>query len=408
MRVPTTWVHRRTMAGVAITAAAAVMLFGHVTLAQEIEKKIDRQQSELERIKKEIEDHRNQSKKLGRQERAVLGKLRNLDKEVDLSRTFLRNLGDQEKLLTQHVDSLESEIAMHETVLTERQSHLASRLRQLYMRDPGYRWEVLLGSRTIQEALTRYKFLKIIAEQDATLVSDVANHRHKLVLETARLTESLADMAVVRQERQDETAKLEMSKDQRETMLKSIRTQKTQHARAIEDLEKAQEKVRDLLGTLEKRRLDREDQGYVGDEDFAALKGSLIWPVKGKVIRGFGKIRHPKYGTVTFNNGIDIRARGGTPIIAVATGSVEFVEWIDAYGKCIILNHGNGYYTLYSHVSTTFVAQGQTVTLAEVIAEVGDTGSLDGFVCHFEIRLSKKALDPTKWLTRSKKSGASR
>ncbi|MCH7549685.1 MAG: peptidoglycan DD-metalloendopeptidase family protein [Candidatus Krumholzibacteriota bacterium] len=309
--------------------------------------------------------------------------------------------------MSTHVDSLDVAISAHELTLTERRGQLGRRLRQLYMRDPRYRWEILLGSRTIDQAVTRYKFLKLIAERDAALVSDFRDRQQGLVLETARLTESLADMAMVRQDRETETGQLETNKDQREAVLKSIRTQKSQHARAIKDLEKAQEQVKDLLGALEKRRLAREDQGYVGDGDFASLKGTMKWPVKGKVIRGFGKIRHPKYGTVTFNNGIDIRAAGGTPIVAVAAGSVEFVDWIDAYGKCIILNHGGGYYTLYSHVSTTFVAQGQTVADAEVIAEVGDTGSLDGYVCHFEIRQSKKALDPMKWLSKSKKTGAS-
>jgi len=403
---------KKTATRVWVTTAVAAVLLAYapgddLLHAQSVEKKIQKQQNELDRIKKKIDDHRNKSQKLGRQETAVLNKLKNLDKEIDLSRTFLRNLSEQEVLLSVHVDSLNSAINMHELALTENHARLGQRLRQLYKRDPKYRWEILLGSATIDQAVTRYKFLKIIAEQDAALVNDFRGRRQELVMETARLTETLADMATVHQEHEAETGQLEKNKDQREAMLKTIRTQKSQHARAIKDLEKAQEQVKDLLGMLEKRRLDREDQGYVGDIDFAGLKGTMKWPVKGKVIRGFGKIRHPKYGTVTFNNGIDIRAAGGTPIIAVAAGSVEFVDWIDAYGKCIILNHGGGYYTLYSHVATTFVAQGQTVADAEVIAEVGDTGSLDGYVCHFEIRQSKKALDPMKWLSRSKKTGAS-
>jgi septal ring factor EnvC (AmiA/AmiB activator) len=79
---------------------------------------------------------------------------------------------------------------------------------------------------------------------------------------------------------------------------------------------------------------------------------------------------------------------------------VEFVDWIDGYGRCIILNHGGGYYTLYAHVSSAFVAQGQTVEGGEVIAEVGDTGSLQGYQCHFEIRKSKQALNPMDWFAR--------
>lgn len=388
-------------------AFAALALPASAPIAQELEQRIEQQQGELDRIKQEIEEHRRKTQKLGRQEKAVLGKLRDLEKEIDLSRSFVRNLSEQEKLLTLHVDSLRTEIVSHEAELIVQESQLGARLRQLYKRDPQYRWEILLGSESIDEAITRYRFLKIIAEQDAALLRDVREQKDKLEIETARLTESLADMAMVRAEREEEADKLEDNKEQREAMLNSIRNQKSQHAKAIKDLEKAQERVKDLIGALEKARLE-DHKGYIGDGTFVSLKGHMMWPVKGKVIRGFGKIRHPKYGTVTFNNGVDIKAPAGEPIVAVAAGGVEFVDWIDAYGKCIILNHGDGYYTLYAHVATTFVAQGQVVSQGQVIAEVGDTGSLDGYVCHFEVRQSKKALDPTDWLAGGKKAGASR
>ena len=76
--------------------------------------------------------------------------------------------------------------------------------------------------------------------------------------------------------------------------------------------------------------------------DFVKLKGKLIRPVKGKITKKFGKDRHPKFGTVTFNNGVNIKAGAGAPIRAVAKGKVEFVDWIAGYGNCIILNHGGG------------------------------------------------------------------
>jgi septal ring factor EnvC (AmiA/AmiB activator) len=104
---------------------------------------------------------------------------------------------------------------------------------------------------------------------------------------------------------------------------------------------------------------------------------------------------------VTYNNGIDIRAPKGAPIRSVATGRVELVDWIVGYGNCIIINHGGGYYTLYAHADNIFVALSQNVAGGEVIAEVGDSGSLNGYECHFEIRKSKQALNPSEWLARN-------
>ncbi|MBI4720843.1 MAG: peptidoglycan DD-metalloendopeptidase family protein [Chitinivibrionia bacterium] len=151
---------------------------------------------------------------------------------------------------------------------------------------------------------------------------------------------------------------------------------------------------------MEKTRLEDRGRGIEGAGDFAGLKGRLMRPVDGKIVKPYGASKHPKFGTVTFNSGVDISASDGSPIRAVARGKVEFVDWIAGYGQCLIINHGGGYYTLYAHVSQVFAAPEQVVSAGEVIAEVGDTGSMEGFVCHFEIRKSKEALDPADWFAR--------
>jgi len=390
---------------VGVGVVIALALAAGRALPQDVEKKLESQQQELERIKRDIDNHRAERSKLGKQEKAVLGKLKSIDQEIDLSKQYLRQLQAQEGLLSAHIDSLSREVVFSMESLEYQKKQLARRLRQMYKRDPTYRWDVILGSRSIDQALARYKFMKVIAEQDAAMVEGVERRTIKLQTEQASLTEALSEVAVVRQQSEQEATNLVASKQERKAMLSQIRSKQSEHNKAIKELEKSQEEVKDLIGALEKRRLASQ---LPGGGDFTTLKGRMIWPVEGKVARKYGKQTHPKYGTVTFNNGIDISAPQGTPIVAVAPGIVEYVDWIDAYGKCIIINHGGGYYTLYAHVSTTFVRQDQQVGIGAVIAEVGDTGSLEGYECHFEIRQSKQAMNPLEWLSPSGKSGASR
>jgi septal ring factor EnvC (AmiA/AmiB activator) len=367
---------------------------------QSLEKRIDDQQKELERIRNEIEQHRSKSQKLNLEEKDLLKRLSRMDKEIDLSRQFLRKLERQEALFVERIDSLSSRVDVEDSLLARKKAVLGRRLRQMYVRDPDYRWNILLGSRSLEEAFSRYRFGRLAAEQDAALIGEIRSRKRTFEREQAELTESLADIVVVRQEREDEARKLERGKNERQAMLTRIRGAKSEHASAIQELEKAQAEIQSLIGRIEEKRLGDRSPGLPSGGDFARLKGRLMRPVDGKIVRGFGQIKHPKYGTVTFNSGVDIGASGGAPIRAVATGVVEFVDWIDGYGKCIILNHGGGYYTLYAHVSDTFISQGQTVSLNDVIAEVGDTGSLEGYECHFEIRQSKQALNPLEWFSR--------
>lgn len=382
-----------------VVTALLLLAPGHPAFAQgSVEDKIENQQQELEKIRRELEEHKRKSQQLKKVERAEIEKLSTLDRDIDLARRYLDGLMEQEGLLTDQIDSLSTIIVTESERLEAHERALAQRLRQMYMRDPHHRFEIIAGSGSIKQAITRYKFMQIIAEQDAQVISAYRDSKRRLEIQTATLTESLSEIAMVRQQSETQSQALQTNRKRRASSLARIRSQKSQHTKAIKQLEKAQEEVKDLIGNLERKRLEQERSGIVDSGDFAKLKGKMSWPVNGKVLRGYGKITHPKYGTVTFNNGIDIKASSGAPIVAVASGVVEFVDWIDAYGKCVIINHGGGYYTLYAHVATTFVAQGRNVAAGDVIAEVGDSGSLDGYNCHFEIRKSKQALNPLHWL----------
>ena len=361
--------------------------------------RLQSQNRELEKIRKEIDQHRSKSKELDREESSVIQRMSAIEKEIELSGELVRQLIEREALLAEQIDSLRSGVAVEQSTLEIQEARLRSRLRQLYMREPNFQWEILLGSENIHHMLQRYKFLKMVAERDARLLAEVHHRKSVLEHEQAVLTEALADVAGLKAAQAEESELLSEKKNERVAMLQRIRNEKTRHTKAIKDLEKAREELQALIGRLEERR--KEGTGRLDSlGDFAGLKGYLIRPVEGQLIRSFGSYRHPKFGTVTFNSGIDIQAPPGTPIRAVADGVVEFMDWIAGYGKCVILNHGQGYYTLYAHVSALYVEQGQEVEQGVVIAEVGDSGSLEGFACHFEIRKSKEALDPVEWFAK--------
>ncbi len=364
-----------------------------------LKERLESQSQELEKLKKEINQHRSKSRELAREEANVIRRLSAVEKEIELSGLLLQQLIEREALLTEQIDSLQSSVVVERSALKTQEARLHARLRQMYKREPNFQWEIMLGSESIHHMLQRYKFLKMVAERDARLLTEVRRRKNVLEHEQAVLTEALADVAGLTTAQVEESELLNSKKDERVAMLKRIRNQKSRHTKAISDLEKAREELQDLIGQLEERR-KQDTPGLENLGDFTRHKGFLIRPVEGRLIRSFGRYRHPKFGTVTFNSGIDIQAPPGTPIRAVAKGVVEFMDWIAGYGKCVILNHGQGYYTLYAHVSSLFVQQGREVEQGDVIAEVGDSGSLEGFACHFEIRKSKEALDPMKWFAK--------
>ncbi len=218
---------------------------------------------------------------------------------------------------------------------------------------------------------------------------------------------NLGETRVNEQQAATQNRKLGQLTTQRERQVAQIRTERKTYEAAAAELEKTAKDIQRLLARLERQRQTEDQRRRAGGRtaepytgDFARARKRLDWPVEGSVVGRFGPERHPRFGTTTLNNGIDIAAAAGTAVRAVARGRVDFTsDDFAAFGQVIVVNHGNGYYTLYGHLSEILVRQEQEVTPGQTIGRVGDSGtSLKGTVLHFEVRNGASALDPEDWL----------
>ena len=119
---------------------------------------------------------------------------------------------------------------------------------------------------------------------------------------------------------------------------------------------------------------------------------------EGSIVAHFGPQRHPTLRTVTTNTGIDIAVDAGTPVTAVAAGEVATINYLPSYGNLIILNHQNGFRTVYAHLGEISVIPGQTIQEGAAIGTSGD--SIDGPRLHFEIWKDREKQNPEVWLAR--------
>jgi septal ring factor EnvC (AmiA/AmiB activator) len=185
------------------------------------------------------------------------------------------------------------------------------------------------------------------------------------------------------------------SRDVRKELLDKIRSDKSEVASAISTLEQDMEAVAEIFADLDEGAADQTDSPALsGLKD---QKGNLIWPVQGRILRSFGTTKD-KRGIKLTNPGIDIKGTIGSKVVASATGKTIYISWLRGYGQFIILDHGEGYYTLYANLSDIYVELGDMAKAGEVIAEVGELGSFEGSGLHFELRYKKESLDPTGWL----------
>jgi murein DD-endopeptidase MepM/ murein hydrolase activator NlpD len=129
-----------------------------------------------------------------------------------------------------------------------------------------------------------------------------------------------------------------------------------------------------------------------------AYRFGMVWPSAGIVSSRFGWRLHPIFRTREFHTGVDIATRWGSPVLAARDGIVQFVGWMTGYGRLVVVNHGNGLVTFYSHLSSALVAYGQRVSQGQIIGRIGSTGWSTGPHLFFEVRRDGVPVDPTRYL----------
>ncbi|MEK9138510.1 MAG: M23 family metallopeptidase, partial [Bacteroidota bacterium] len=159
-----------------------------------------------------------------------------------------------------------------------------------------------------------------------------------------------------------------------------------------------QERIKREREAAEQRRTGKLPQPPAIAGNFEMKRGKLRWPVsEGSVVAHFGNQRHPTLKTITQNTGIDIAVKAGTPVTAVAEGEVATIWWLPSYGNIIIIDHYNGYRTVYSHLAEIRVTQGQKVKEGDGIGTSGE--ALDGQRLHFELWKDRDKQNPELWLS---------
>jgi len=352
---------------------------------------------ELQRIKREMQENKKKIKQADQRERSVLTDLETIDREIQ---TGDAELAEQQKWL-RDAESALRDIEKSNADITHDLAGLKQayrqRLRALYkMGRNGYA-AAIFASENLQGALKRVKYLGMVAEQDRKIMHTYQASLAKL---TRQQTEITGKKDVVSQRGKLVEANriaLETQKRKKAGILTSVRAKKSLHEQMLTELQEASVG----LGTMI-RKMEQENKAARPDPPRNRSAGTdrkrFPWPMNGQVLTRFGVQRHPQFGTPVFRRGIEIEARVGDAVHAMEVGQVAYADWYKGYGMLVILEHVNGLYSLYGHLSRIEVKNGDHVATGQVVGLAGDTGSLKGPKLYFEIRRHGEAEDPLLWL----------
>jgi septal ring factor EnvC (AmiA/AmiB activator) len=238
------------------------------------------------------------------------------------------------------------------------------------------------------------------------LVTDVEKLRNRVVTQRNNILNVRGELDRRRDEREAEFSKYSALASERARKLQTLRRSARSTERRLTELQKDEARLNGLLASLERTRREELARGALRGAVTAPGSittgdlGNLDWPVEGGIVYKFGRETLPSGGIIRWN-GIGIAAGVGTSVKAVEAGKVRLVGQFGTYGLTVVVEHGNGYYSVYSHLESAGVKLGVSVNRGGVIGTVGGQNSDYGPHLHFEIRGENQvALDPTTWLRR--------
>ena len=372
---------------------------------RDFERELKAQNSAIQSLKDEIETTKKRINSENKKEKSSVRKVSNLSEEISLLQKLVKELVKEEKLLMADVSRMERKINQNENNLEELRKLYAKRLSTMYKKGQISNLERVLSSTSWRQAIYRSKYLKIISKIDRethdtirALLIEVG--KQKLVLESA-----LRKKRYLKREREKTLSQVRSKKKKEQRELTRIRKSQKELKNYLSEkqvgmnqLEVIIKKIREDIARLEREERIRKQQMALSSKEFPKLKGQISWPAEGRVAAKFGRQWNPKLKTTTENPGIDIKGKPGSEIRSVLGGVVTTITFIRGYGTTIIIDHGSGFYTVYSHVTNVETNVDSQVNSGDVIAYMGDSGSINGSQLHFEIWGEGKKLNPENWL----------
>lgn len=369
--------------------------------AQGADSRIRTQRDELERIRRERADLERRMANLQGNVHDLAEELVNLDRQRTATERMLAALDRQMSSINGVVQETTDRMSTAETELSQRRATLQRRLVEIYKRGPLYSAEAMLTARSFGELVARYKYLHEIAVHDRSLVRRLETLRDDIGRQRTELVKLRDAVAENRGDKLREEERLASLERLRATSLRQARRSTQQIRDRLAQIRASEARLGSVLATIEAERVRtvaaRPNAPRATSTLRVADAGRLDWPVDGTLLYRFGRVINPN-NTTTRWNGMGIAAPVGTPVKAVAPGQVVSAGQLGTYGLTVIIQHGEGDYSIYASLQGASLRSGASVKKGDVVGTVGVSDPELAPHLHFEMRPKGRAVDPERWL----------
>ena len=378
---------------------------------------------ERESLSRKIEHYNELARSKMKESQSILGRLMNLRRNALESQARMEFLEKENGRLQGSMAQLNLSIAETSNLLADLLIKLRTRIVDMYKYSSQERLDVLLATRSTHEALIMAYMLRRLANQDQKVVETLARKADELERSREKLETSRAQVQRQQTELKRKRDEFAATIQRTNALLKDVQGEQKKAKAAAQELMNAQQAIGDKIIALMQEKGARgrapappstppaspgtpapqqplKPQKKPEQYTYLANGAVLEWPIQGSIAMAFGSRIHPVFKTKVFNSGIDIRAASGAPVRAAGPGEVLFTGWIRGFGQVVIIDHGRGISTVYAHLASASVAEGDAVKTGSPLGKVGNSGANTDYGLHFEVRRNGRAEDPLHYLRR--------
>ena len=365
-----------------------------IELRTEAQARREAEEERLRKIQAEIEALRGQLEGLQSREGSVLDAI----EELDLTLALLGREG--ESLRQERSMALAREASTRRTAeeigrrIAVAERSLGRWLREVYKVGPTSYLRVVAASGSPAQIASGHRAVEAMSLGESRRIERYRADREALDGVLADLAAQRRDLERLEGALSRKDREVRDNRERKRAVLASLKREQATQKRALLDLVQMEKEIQELLASLDRRRAGES----VPSLGFVRFRGLLDWPADGRVAVPFGNVRHPRFSTQVPHPGIDISAPRGQSVRAVFDGRVVFSSWFRGYGQMIVLDHGDGYLSIYGQLDQRLAEAGQDVRQGEIIARSGQGGAFDAPGLYFEIRHDGRAEDPMGWL----------
>lgn len=376
-----------------------ILLFNTVIFATSSKSELKDEEKNLD---KKIEETSSEIAGVKSQMSTTLNQITNYNSQISSYEDEITGLQNQVTNLQEQIVQKEADINLQIQKYEEQQDLLNRRLVAMYESGRTSYLDMLLSSDGLADFISKYYIIEQLAEYDTELLQSIENTKTQIESEKAELETSKAQVEASKVSVETKKNSLSVIVSEKNALVSTLSAEEKTLEAELEQFEKDKKEIQAQLEAIAAQEAAaKKKNGDTSDKNVTPSTSGFICPLAGKSKANITTGYHGYAG----HTGVDFACSSGTPILASKGGKVVISNALKyasggyrSYGEYVVISHGDGTMTLYAHMSSRAVSQGQSVSQGETIGYVGSTGNSTGPHLHFEVRVNGKCVNPTQYL----------